>query len=109
MATGLLEATGKGSRLEISIAMRTHPVMQELQEMHTLREVAEISRCSKAHVCEVINGQVAGTTRLPAVGLGRRKLVRRATLSVLPWPDRLKSMPADAQKERSEMRRRRYQ
>ena len=46
-------------------------------EMVTVREVAEILRCSKAHVCKIINGQVAGTTRLAAVGLGRRKLVRR--------------------------------
>jgi len=46
--------------------------------MVTLREVAEILRCSKAHVGKIINGKVAGTTRLPAVGLGRRKLVRRA-------------------------------
>jgi predicted transcriptional regulator of viral defense system len=47
-------------------------------EMVTVREVAEIMRCSKAHVCKIINSQVAGPTRLAAVRLGRRKLVRRA-------------------------------
>jgi excisionase family DNA binding protein len=51
--------------------------------MLTVNEVAEVLRCSKSHVCKIINGQVAGTPRLPAVGLGRRKLVRRSTL--LQW------------------------
>jgi len=57
--------------------------MCELPEMLTVNEVAEVLRCSKSHVCKIINGQVAGTPRLPAVGLGRRKLVRRSTL--LQW------------------------
>jgi excisionase family DNA binding protein len=54
--------------------------MHELEEVLTVKEVAEVLRCSKAHVCKIINGQVAGTPRLPAVVLGRRKLVRRSTL-----------------------------
>jgi len=57
--------------------------MHELEEVLTVKEVAEVLRCSKAHVCKIINGQVAGTPRLPAVSLGRRKLVRRSTL--LRW------------------------
>jgi excisionase family DNA binding protein len=57
--------------------------MQELPEVLTVQEVAEILRCSKSHVCKIINGQVAGTPPLPSIGLGRRKLVRRATL--LQW------------------------
>ena len=57
--------------------------MQESPEILTVVEVAAILRCSKAHVCKIIRGHVAGTPKLPAVGLGRRKLVRRATL--LQW------------------------
>jgi hypothetical protein len=52
-------------------------------EVLTLSEVAEVLRCSKAHVCKIVNGQVAGTQQLPAINLGRRKLVRRSTL--LSW------------------------
>ena len=57
--------------------------MHELEDVLTVKEVAEVLRCSKAHVCKIINGQVAGTPRLPAVSLGRRKLVMRSTL--LQW------------------------
>lgn len=52
-------------------------------EILTLPEVAQIIRCSKAHVCKIVNGGVEGTPRLPAIKLGRRKVVRRATL--LRW------------------------
>ena len=46
----------------------------------TLREVAQILRCSKTHVVHVINGQVRGLPRLTHFSLGRRKLVRREWL-----------------------------
>ena len=46
----------------------------------TVAEVAEDLRCSKAHVCNMINGKVVGVLRLPAICLGRRRLVRRCTL-----------------------------
>jgi len=49
-------------------------------EILSIREVAVILRCSKAHVCKAINGQVAGVTPLPAIPMGRRKLVRRQSL-----------------------------
>jgi hypothetical protein len=52
----------------------------DLPELLTLREVAAALRCSKAYVCKIVNGQVAGTAQLPAIPMGRRKLVRRATL-----------------------------
>ena len=54
--------------------------IRELPEVLTLREVAQVLRCSKAHVCKIVNGRVAGTPRIPTIALGRRKLVRRATL-----------------------------
>jgi hypothetical protein len=43
----------------------------------TMAEVAARLRCSKAHVCNTINGKVKGVTPLPAITLGRRKLIRR--------------------------------
>ena len=60
-----------------------HLPLEELPEVLTLREVAQVLRCSKAHVCNIVNGQIAGTRQLPAITLGRRKLVRRPTL--LNW------------------------
>jgi excisionase family DNA binding protein len=46
----------------------------------TIPEVAAELRCSKAHVYNVINGRVRGVSSLPAIVMGRRKLVRRSTL-----------------------------
>ena len=49
----------------------------------TLTAVAELLHCSKAHVSNVIAGRVSGCEPIPAVSLGRRKLVRRESL--LSW------------------------
>ena len=49
-------------------------------EILTIREVAEVLRCSKAHVCNVLLGRVPGLPRLNLLALGRRKLVRREWL-----------------------------
>lgn len=46
----------------------------------TVREVAVALRCSKAHVHNLINGRVAGTSPLPAIQLGRRRIVRAEAL-----------------------------
>jgi hypothetical protein len=46
----------------------------------TIPEVAAELRCSKAHVYNVINGKVTGVSSLPAIPMGRRKLVLRSTL-----------------------------
>lgn len=46
----------------------------------TLEEVARELRCSKAHVCNVIRGRVKNVSPLPAISMGRRKLVLRETL-----------------------------
>lgn len=51
----------------------------------TLTEVAKILRCSKAHVANVINGNVKGMPRLAHLSVGRRKLVRREWLD--QWMD----------------------
>src|SRR5579875_812957 len=49
-------------------------------EILTVTEVALELRCSKAHVYNVIAGKVDGVGALPAISIGRRKLVRRAAL-----------------------------
>lgn len=49
-------------------------------EILTVAEVAAELRCSKAHVHNTINGKVAGVSPLPAIHMGRRKLVRRSAL-----------------------------
>ena len=49
-------------------------------ELLTVAETAARLRCSKAHVCNIINGKVGGLTPLPTIRLGRRKLVRVAAL-----------------------------
>jgi hypothetical protein len=52
-------------------------------DLLTLAEVAKLLHCSKAHICNAIAGRLPGCPPIPAVVLGRRKLVRRASL--LSW------------------------
>ena len=47
-------------------------------EILTAAEVAAELRCSKAHVYNTIAGKVEGVSPLPAISMGRRKLVRRS-------------------------------
>ncbi len=54
-----------------------------LPELLTLADVARILRCSKAHVCKAVRGEVRGITPIPAIPIGRRRLVRRTSL--LQW------------------------
>jgi excisionase family DNA binding protein len=49
-------------------------------EILTVAEVAVELRCSKAHVYNAIAGKVEGVSALPAISMGRRKLVRRSAL-----------------------------
>ena len=55
-------------------------------DLLTLAEVAELLHCAKAHVSKAVAGLVQGCPAIPAVSLGRRKLVRRASL--LSWIER---------------------
>lgn len=55
-------------------------------DLLTLTQVAELLRCSKAHVSKAVAGRVPGCPRIPAVSLGRRKLVRREAL--VSWIER---------------------
>jgi excisionase family DNA binding protein len=51
-----------------------------LREVLTVRDVALELRCSVDHVYRVINGKVKYVSRLPAIPIGRRKLIQRDTL-----------------------------
>ena len=57
--------------------------MTDFPNLLTLRDVAGLLRCSKAQVCRVVLGRVVGCTPLPAIALGRRKLIRKEVL--LAW------------------------
>lgn len=61
-----------------------------LPEVLTTREGACVLRCSKAHFCNLLNGRVAGVPRLPYLRLGRRRLVRKATLT--QWIEQVESV-----------------
>ena len=49
-------------------------------DLLTVKEVAELLHCSKAHVCNAVAGRVRGCAPIPAVHLGRRTLIRRESL-----------------------------
>ena len=67
--------------------MATHEIL-------TVAEIAVELRCSKAHVYNVIAGKVDGVHPLPAICMGRRKLVRRAILE--EWKKKNESRARDA-------------
>ena len=54
--------------------------MENSSTILTVKDVAEILRCSKTHVGNVLNGKVPGTPRLTHLTMGRRKLVRKQWL-----------------------------
>jgi excisionase family DNA binding protein len=54
--------------------------MPTTEEVLTIKEVAEILRCSKTHVCNVISGKIRRLPPLPVVRIGRRAVVRRSAL-----------------------------
>jgi excisionase family DNA binding protein len=51
-----------------------------ITDILTVAEVAVELRCSKAHVYNAIAGKVDGVGPLPAISMGRRRLVRRTAL-----------------------------
>lgn len=59
---------------------RSGASMSAPKDILTVAEVASELRCSKAHICNAINGKVRHVKPLPAIALGRRRLIRRATL-----------------------------
>jgi hypothetical protein len=81
------EAQGQGpsetipTERAINVPQYPHHVGRDDEDVLTIAEVAIILRCSKAHVHNLINGAVHDVPRLPAIPLGRRKVVRRGSLS----------------------------
>ena len=54
--------------------------MCNCDDVLTVADVAAELRCSKAHVYNAIAGRVEGVSPLPAICMGRRKLIRRSAL-----------------------------
>ncbi len=50
---------------------------QATKENLTIKELAKILRCSKAHVQNAMAGKVPGLSRLTHLPMGRRKVVPR--------------------------------
>ena len=55
-------------------------MIENSSEILSIHEVAANLRFSKAHVYNAINGKITGVTRLPAIPMGRRRLVSRSSL-----------------------------
>ena len=65
----------------LKLGPRMSDVEIAVPEIMTVEEVAQRLRCSKAHVCNAINGKVNGVTTLPTISMGRRKLIRVSALA----------------------------
>jgi hypothetical protein len=60
-----------------SDALRNGGAVETTSNILTIKEVAAILRCSKAHALNVIDGKVRGLPKLTHLSLGRRKVVRK--------------------------------
>ncbi len=54
--------------------------METSSNILTIKEVADILRCSKAHVQNVLVGKIPGVPKLTHLCMGRRKVVRKEWL-----------------------------
>ena len=54
--------------------------MEDTASILTITEIAELPRCSKAHVQKALVGKFAGVPQLAHLSMGRRKLVRKEWL-----------------------------
>lgn len=61
--------------MHVNVMSLENPINPEF-DLLTVPEVAKLLHCSKAHICNLVAGRVHGCSRLPAVRLGRRALVR---------------------------------
>ena len=73
-------AVQPASRFTGIAAYRLEKHMENVSNILTIKEVAEILRCSKAHVQNVLIGKVRGVPRLAHLRVGRRKLIRKEWL-----------------------------
>jgi hypothetical protein len=70
------------------------PTPLESFDLLTLADTAKLLHCSKAHICKVVSGRIQGCAPIPAVSIGRRKLIRREALRL--WIERNERVTADA-------------
>jgi hypothetical protein len=70
------------------------PTQLETFDLLTLADAAKLLHCSKAHICKAVSGRIQGCPPIPAVSLGRRKLIRRETLRL--WIENNERVTADA-------------
>ncbi len=54
--------------------------MENIDENLTIKDVAKLLRCSKAHVQNALRGKVPGMPALTHLPMGRRKIVPRRWL-----------------------------
>jgi hypothetical protein len=64
-------------------------IVENTSNMLTIKEVADILRCSKTHALNVIEGKVRGLPKLTHLSLGRRKVISRDWLAA--WVEANKS------------------
>ena len=55
-------------------------IVETTTNILTIKDVADILRCSKTHAQNVIEGKVNGLPKLTHLSLGRRKVVRKEWL-----------------------------
>lgn len=70
------------------------PTPLEAFDLLTLADAAKLLHCSKAHISKAVSGRVHGCPPIPAVSLGRRKLIRRESLRL--WIENNEHATADA-------------
>ena len=68
------------SRTALLAPYRLEEFVENTTNILTIKEVADILRCSKTHAQNVIEGKVHGLPKLTHLSLGRRKVVRKEWL-----------------------------
>ena len=56
------------------------PIPQHVEQVLTVGEAAQVIRCSRAHLLNIVHGRVANVPPVPYVRVGRRLLFRRESL-----------------------------
>ena len=59
-----------------------------------MAEAAQYVRCSRAHLCNIVNGKICGIPHLPAIRIGRRVLFRRESLE--SWLEQVESAASES-------------
>jgi excisionase family DNA binding protein len=75
-ATRLNRRANRTNCAELEVIVR----VADEKEVLTLEEAALVLRCSKAHVQNIVRGRVPNVFPLPSIRIGRRVVIRRASL-----------------------------